>query len=154
MWVLADCLCALVNLQYNCFYKQKQDESLLEDVWTLLTAGRMEEACNLCRSAGQVSLSRRSFIFYYLLIKKLIRESFFFWVCVMCHYINSVCTAMEGCNPLPIWRIWPFPINWKPGKKWQEQNPAGHWIGKWYWSSISPLEMGFLLCIGGRWLII
>lgn len=32
---------------------KKQDESLLEDVWTLLRAGRVEEACNLCRSAGQ-----------------------------------------------------------------------------------------------------
>nr|KYP41292.1 Retrovirus-related Pol polyprotein from transposon TNT 1-94 [Cajanus cajan] len=31
----------------------KQDESLLEDVWTLLRAGRLEEACGLCRSAGQ-----------------------------------------------------------------------------------------------------
>ncbi|KAK4851211.1 hypothetical protein QYF36_013325 [Acer negundo] len=31
----------------------KQDESLLEDVWTLLRAGRLEEACDLCRSAGQ-----------------------------------------------------------------------------------------------------
>ncbi|XP_015061459.1 nuclear pore complex protein NUP107 [Solanum pennellii] len=32
---------------------KKQDESLLEDVWTLLRAGRLEEACSLCRSAGQ-----------------------------------------------------------------------------------------------------
>ncbi|KAG9154958.1 hypothetical protein Leryth_012143 [Lithospermum erythrorhizon] len=32
---------------------KKQDESLLEDVWTLMRAGRLEEACNLCRSAGQ-----------------------------------------------------------------------------------------------------
>ncbi|KAK9281423.1 hypothetical protein L1049_004325 [Liquidambar formosana] len=32
---------------------KKQDESLLEDLWTLLRAGRMEEACDLCRSAGQ-----------------------------------------------------------------------------------------------------
>ncbi|KAL3528565.1 hypothetical protein ACH5RR_007887 [Cinchona calisaya] len=32
---------------------KKQDESLLEDVWTLLRAGRLEEACNLCKSAGQ-----------------------------------------------------------------------------------------------------
>ncbi|KAJ9568502.1 hypothetical protein OSB04_004468 [Centaurea solstitialis] len=32
---------------------KKQDESLLEDVWTLIRAGRLEEACNLCRSAGQ-----------------------------------------------------------------------------------------------------
>ncbi|CAN0877923.1 Nuclear pore complex protein NUP107 [Linum grandiflorum] len=32
---------------------QKQEESLLEDVWTLLRAGRLEEACDLCRSAGQ-----------------------------------------------------------------------------------------------------
>ncbi|KAK2979499.1 hypothetical protein RJ640_008383, partial [Escallonia rubra] len=32
---------------------KKQDESLLEDIWTLLRAGRLEEACNLCRSAGQ-----------------------------------------------------------------------------------------------------
>ncbi|KAL5805261.1 hypothetical protein ACOSQ3_032061 [Xanthoceras sorbifolium] len=32
---------------------KKQDESLLEDVWTLLRAGRLEEACDLCRSAGQ-----------------------------------------------------------------------------------------------------
>ncbi|XP_010552251.1 PREDICTED: nuclear pore complex protein NUP107 [Tarenaya hassleriana] len=31
----------------------KQDESLLEDVWTLIRAGRIEEACGLCRSAGQ-----------------------------------------------------------------------------------------------------
>ncbi|KAJ0008281.1 hypothetical protein Pint_29237 [Pistacia integerrima] len=33
---------------------QKLDESLLEDVWTLLRAGRLEEACDLCRSAGQL----------------------------------------------------------------------------------------------------
>ncbi|XP_019460751.1 PREDICTED: nuclear pore complex protein NUP107 [Lupinus angustifolius] len=32
---------------------KKQDESLLEDLWTLLRAGRLEEACGLCRSAGQ-----------------------------------------------------------------------------------------------------
>ncbi|KNA14741.1 hypothetical protein SOVF_104830, partial [Spinacia oleracea] len=32
---------------------RKQDESLLEDVWILLRAGRVEEACDLCRSAGQ-----------------------------------------------------------------------------------------------------
>ncbi|KAI3521334.1 hypothetical protein L1887_10797 [Cichorium endivia] len=32
---------------------KKQDESLLEDVWILLKAGRLEEACHLCRSAGQ-----------------------------------------------------------------------------------------------------
>lgn len=32
---------------------KKQDESLLEDVWTLIRAGRLEEACDLCRSAGQ-----------------------------------------------------------------------------------------------------
>ncbi|KAF8379915.1 hypothetical protein HHK36_027380 [Tetracentron sinense] len=32
---------------------KKQDESLLEDVWILLRAGRPEEACELCRSAGQ-----------------------------------------------------------------------------------------------------
>ncbi|KAI3933887.1 hypothetical protein MKX01_028213, partial [Papaver californicum] len=32
---------------------KKQDESLLEDVWTLLRAGRLDEACELCRSAGQ-----------------------------------------------------------------------------------------------------
>nr|XP_027125162.1 nuclear pore complex protein NUP107 [Coffea arabica]XP_027125163.1 nuclear pore complex protein NUP107 [Coffea arabica] len=32
---------------------KKHDESLLEDVWTLLRAGRLEEACNLCQSAGQ-----------------------------------------------------------------------------------------------------
>ncbi|PKA59339.1 hypothetical protein AXF42_Ash001433 [Apostasia shenzhenica] len=30
-----------------------QDESLLEDIWTLLRAGHTEEACQLCRSAGQ-----------------------------------------------------------------------------------------------------
>uniref|UniRef100_A0A0A9EP24 Nuclear pore complex protein n=1 Tax=Arundo donax TaxID=35708 RepID=A0A0A9EP24_ARUDO len=32
---------------------KKQDELLLEDVWTLLRAGRLEEASELCRSAGQ-----------------------------------------------------------------------------------------------------
>ncbi|CAA6664616.1 unnamed protein product [Spirodela intermedia] len=32
---------------------RKQEESLLEDVWILLRAGRLEEACDLCRSAGQ-----------------------------------------------------------------------------------------------------
>nr|GMC51934.1 nuclear pore complex protein NUP107 [Ipomoea batatas] len=32
---------------------KKQDESLLEDVWILIRAGRLEEAFNLCRSAGQ-----------------------------------------------------------------------------------------------------
>lgn len=32
---------------------KKQDESLLEDIWTLLRAGRLEKALDLCRSAGQ-----------------------------------------------------------------------------------------------------
>lgn len=32
---------------------KKQDEALLEDVWILLRAGRLEEARTLCRSAGQ-----------------------------------------------------------------------------------------------------
>lgn len=32
---------------------RKLDENLLEDIWTLLRAGRLEEACDLCRSAGQ-----------------------------------------------------------------------------------------------------
>ncbi|XP_073009104.1 nuclear pore complex protein NUP107 [Typha latifolia] len=32
---------------------KKQDELLLEDIWMLLRAGRLEEACELCRSAGQ-----------------------------------------------------------------------------------------------------
>ncbi|KAK6911833.1 Nuclear pore protein 84/107 [Dillenia turbinata] len=32
---------------------KRQDESLLEDVWVLVRAGRLEEACELCRSAGQ-----------------------------------------------------------------------------------------------------
>ncbi|XP_039127223.1 nuclear pore complex protein NUP107 [Dioscorea cayenensis subsp. rotundata] len=32
---------------------KKQDELLLEDIWTLLRSGRLEEACELCRSAGQ-----------------------------------------------------------------------------------------------------
>ncbi|ERN05569.1 nuclear pore complex protein NUP107 isoform X1 [Amborella trichopoda] len=32
---------------------KKQDEALLEDIWLLLRAGRVEEACDLCRSAGQ-----------------------------------------------------------------------------------------------------
>ncbi|BBN06716.1 nuclear pore complex protein Nup107 [Marchantia polymorpha subsp. ruderalis] len=32
---------------------QKLEESLLEDVWKLLLAGRLEEAQDLCRSAGQ-----------------------------------------------------------------------------------------------------
>ncbi|XP_028548037.1 nuclear pore complex protein NUP107 [Dendrobium catenatum] len=35
------------------FCKQKQDEALLEDVWILLRAGHIDEACELCRSAGQ-----------------------------------------------------------------------------------------------------
>ncbi|EPS65292.1 hypothetical protein M569_09487, partial [Genlisea aurea] len=32
---------------------KKQDESLMEDIWTLLRAGRLEEAYNLSRAAGQ-----------------------------------------------------------------------------------------------------
>lgn len=32
---------------------KKQDELLLEDIWTLLRAGRLDEASELCRSAGQ-----------------------------------------------------------------------------------------------------
>ncbi|KAL9274262.1 Nuclear pore complex protein NUP107-like protein [Drosera capensis] len=32
---------------------RKQDECVLEDVWTLLRAGRLEEACDLCTSSGQ-----------------------------------------------------------------------------------------------------
>ncbi|GLJ31305.1 hypothetical protein SUGI_0628000 [Cryptomeria japonica] len=32
---------------------QKQEQELLEDVWVLLRAGRLKEACELCRSAGQ-----------------------------------------------------------------------------------------------------
>ncbi|KAL8138365.1 hypothetical protein V2J09_004366 [Rumex salicifolius] len=32
---------------------RKSDETLLEDIWTLLCAGRLDEARDLCRSAGQ-----------------------------------------------------------------------------------------------------
>ncbi|CAI9114461.1 OLC1v1015188C1 [Oldenlandia corymbosa var. corymbosa] len=32
---------------------RKHDESFLEDVWSLLRAGRLDEACSLCRSGGQ-----------------------------------------------------------------------------------------------------
>ncbi|KAK6914661.1 Nuclear pore protein 84/107 [Dillenia turbinata] len=32
---------------------KRQDESLLEEVWILVRAGRLEEACELCLSAGQ-----------------------------------------------------------------------------------------------------
>ncbi|KAF6164637.1 hypothetical protein GIB67_032865 [Kingdonia uniflora] len=35
-------------------FLQKQDEYLLEDIWTLLKAGRRDEACELCRSSGQL----------------------------------------------------------------------------------------------------
>jgi hypothetical protein len=41
-------------IHFSLLCKQKQDELLLEDIWTLLRAGRLEEACELCRSAGQV----------------------------------------------------------------------------------------------------
>jgi nuclear pore complex protein Nup107 len=44
-----------LNAPITVLAQQKQDESLLEDVWTLLRAGRLEEACDLCRSAGQVT---------------------------------------------------------------------------------------------------
>ncbi|GFY97219.1 hypothetical protein Acr_11g0015250 [Actinidia rufa] len=42
-----------VNVLNSLPDDKKQDESLLEDVWTLLRAGRLDEACDLCRSAGQ-----------------------------------------------------------------------------------------------------
>ncbi|KAL6564735.1 hypothetical protein OROMI_016185 [Orobanche minor] len=32
---------------------KKQDESFLEDVWSLLRAGSLDDACSLCRSSGQ-----------------------------------------------------------------------------------------------------
>ncbi|KAL7204930.1 hypothetical protein ACSBR2_017949 [Camellia fascicularis] len=44
----------LVDLEDFFSPQQKQDESLLEDVWTLLRASRLEEACELCWSAGQI----------------------------------------------------------------------------------------------------
>lgn len=43
-----------LKIPFALSLQQKQDESLLEDLWILLRAGRLEEACNLCRSAGQV----------------------------------------------------------------------------------------------------
>lgn len=33
---------------------QKLEEGLLEDLWRLLRAGRLEEGRQLCRNAGQV----------------------------------------------------------------------------------------------------
>ncbi|KAL5160669.1 Nuclear pore complex protein NUP107 [Glycine soja] len=47
---------------------KKQDESLLEDVWILLRAGRLEEACGLCRSAGQVAITLTMISFWTSLI--------------------------------------------------------------------------------------
>lgn len=72
---------------------QKQDESLLEDVWTLLRAGRLEEACHLCRSAGQVRevLKNMRLILY-----------FRFHVPVLIHI--NILVAMESCNFVRIWR--------------------------------------------------
>jgi len=32
---------------------QKQEHALLENVWVLLRAGRLKEACDICRSTGQ-----------------------------------------------------------------------------------------------------
>ncbi|KAJ0007608.1 hypothetical protein Pint_29221 [Pistacia integerrima] len=43
----------LLQVALTVLCLQKLDESLLEDGWTLLRAGRLEEACELCRSAGQ-----------------------------------------------------------------------------------------------------
>lgn len=51
----SECICISLNTSITFLAQQKQDESLLEDVWTLLRAGRLEEACDLCRSAGQVN---------------------------------------------------------------------------------------------------
>lgn len=57
------CACSKSHHNVN---GQKQDESLLEDVWILLRAGRSEEARNLCRSAGQVvsSLVKCNLLFF------------------------------------------------------------------------------------------
>lgn len=58
--VLVYVISMLLYLILLFYGEQKQDELLLEDVWTLLKAGRLEEACELCSSAGQAC-----FILYY-----------------------------------------------------------------------------------------
>lgn len=57
-------------------WEQKQDELLLEDIWTLLRAGRLEEASELCRSAGQVGQLVVSHVFLIMYL------STFFWLCI------------------------------------------------------------------------
>lgn len=75
--ILRNILSWISNLIF--LLQQKQDESLLEDVWTLLRAGRLEEACDLCRSAGQVcdlpSVNSWTTTFYFFCII-LIHDSF------------------------------------------------------------------------------
>lgn len=55
-------------IKFTFISKQKQDESLLEDVWILLRAGRLEEACNLCRAAGQVCISVLCIVDYFVFL--------------------------------------------------------------------------------------
>lgn len=70
---------------------QKQDESLLEDVWVLLRAGRLEEACDLCRSAGQVCGSSEKCMMGYVTFSYVINN------CSSSMDFNFSYAAMEGC---------------------------------------------------------
>lgn len=122
----------LTNLSH-----QKHDESLLEDVWTLLRAGRLEEACNLCRSKGQVSKVLENEITSTSILSPAVLRT------------SKILLGMESRNLVHIWRFWSISVNWSPGEEWKEQNLASHWIGKSHWPPMVSLEMGFLLCIRG-----
>lgn len=69
---------------------QKQDESLLEDIWVLIKAGRLEEACELCRSAGQVNIGPS--IEFVKFITFTLRRDYFF-----------LPEALEGFNYMSVW---------------------------------------------------
>lgn len=129
------------------FWMQKQDESLLEDVWILLRAGRLEEACGLCRSAGQVAITSTMISFWTSLIYASHINILLFW---QPWRASSLC-PFGGLNTFPSVEALVKNGKNRTLQAVEFESGIGHQWHLWKWASFCASEVG--LYINTNWTI-
>lgn len=126
------------------FCIQKQDESLLEDIWTLLRAGRLEEACGLCRSAGQVTTTLTMISFWTSLVYASHINILLFWQ----PWRASSLSPFGGLNQFPSVEALVENGKNRTLQAIEFENGIGHQLHLWKWASYCASEVGLYANIG------
>lgn len=121
---------------------QKQDESLLEDVWTLLRAGRLEEACGLCRSAGQVTITLTLISLWTSLVYASHFSILLFWQ----PWRASSLYPFGGLNQFPSVEVLVKNGKNRTLQAVEFESGIGHQWHLWKWASYCASEVGFCVC--------